>query len=117
MANEDTKNILKAKQLVNEARRSGKIKAIKNYPLPKAGTQARTNRNSFENPWKKEQIKDAKSIEAKAKAIKAAKIAEAKAKEKARIDAAKKQGTKNKLKTQGKVSTQSGRGYSRVGKK
>ena len=118
MANEDTKNILKAKQLVNEARRSGKIRGLKNYPLPKAGTQARTNQtSSSENPWKKEQIKDAKLIEAKAKAIKAAKIAEAKAKEKARIDAAKKQGTKNKLKTQGKVSTQSGRGYSRVGKK
>lgn len=117
MANEDTKNILKAKKLVNEARRSGKIKAIKNYPLAKAGTQARTNQDSHENPWKKEQIKDAKSIEAKAKAIKNAKIAAAKAKEAARVNAAK-ASAKNKMKAQGaKINSSATSGYNRRGKK
>jgi NDP-sugar pyrophosphorylase family protein len=100
MASNESKDILKAKQLLNEARRSSKIKAVKNYPLPKAKTQARTNQNSYENPWKKEQIKDAKLIEAKAKAIKNAKIAADKAKEAARVNTAK-ANAKNKMKAQG----------------
>ena len=115
MASNESKDILKAKQLVNEARRSGKgvsVKAITKYPAPKGGIR------SYENPWKKEQIKSAKSIEAKAKAIKAAKIAEAKAKEKARVDAAKKQGAKNKIKAQGaKINSSATSGYNRRGKK
>ena len=103
MASNESKDVLKAKQLVNEARRSGKTlspKDITKYPRPKGGFRGR---GLGPNPWAKEQTQSAKSIEAKAKAIKNAKIAAAKAKEAARVNTAK-ANAKNKMKANPKVN-------------
>jgi hypothetical protein len=117
MASNESKDILKAKQLVNEARRSGKTlsaKDITKYPRPKGGFRGK---GLGPNPWAKEQTQSAKSIEAKAKAIKNAKIAAAKAKEAARVNAAK-ANAKNKIKAQGaKINSSATSGYNRRGKK
>jgi hypothetical protein len=120
MASNETKDILKAKQLVNEARKSGKTmstRAITKYPAPRGGPGGKGGKNLGSNPWAKEQTQSAKSIEAKAKAIKNAKIAAAKAKEAARVNTAK-ANAKNKIKAQGaKINSSATSGYNRRGKK